>query len=247
MRGRNVGHALLCLVLAVSVSGCGKRGGKTASVPEATPGGPVIAGSQPGGTADAESMPGGTQPDGNEAERSSRTRIVFPPDPGGQNTEDSPLFRTEPFALEMALPEGWTARRPARGAAPSTEMELVSGGKVVGKADFGLVDAAGPLDAETDYVSIYADLMLGSMDNWNNDYRVVAKTEAGSTAVCREMVKDTGPEWQGRMADAPMRMKPAILSYDGQRGVYIAVSFEPGALTGEEWLSAALSVRVGPA
>ena len=54
MRGRNVGHALLCLVLAVSVSGCGKRGGKTASVPEATPGGPVIAGSQPGGTADAE-------------------------------------------------------------------------------------------------------------------------------------------------------------------------------------------------
>lgn len=126
-------------------------------------------------------------------------------------------------------------------------MELVSGGKVVGKADFGLVDAAGPLDAETDYVSIYADLMLGSMDNWNNDYRVVAKTEAGSTAVCREMVKDTGPEWQGRMADAPMRMKPAILSYDGQRGVYIAVSFEPGALTGEEWLSAALSVRIGPA
>lgn len=104
-----------------------------------------------------------------------------------------------------------------------------------------------PLDAETDYVSIYADLMLGSMDNWNNDYRVVAKTEAGSTAVCREMVKDTGPEWQGRMADAPMRMKPAILSYDGQRGVYIAVSFEPGALTGEEWLSAALSVRIGPA
>ena len=183
MRGRNVGHALLCLVLAVSVSGCGKRGGKTASVPEATPGGPAIAGSQPGGTADAESMPGGTQPDGNEAERSSRTRIVFPPDPGGQNTEDSPLFRTEPFALEMALPEGWTARRLAQGAAPSTEMELVSGGKVVGKADFGLVDAAAPLDAETDYVSIYADLMLGSMDNWNNDYRVVAKTEAGSTAV----------------------------------------------------------------
>ena len=132
MRGRNVGHALLCLVLAVSVSGCGKRGGKTASVPEATPGGPVIAGSQPGGTADAESTPGGTQPDGNEAERSSRTQIVFPPDPGGQNTEDSPLFRTEPFALEMALPEGWTARRLAQGAAPAPAMELVSGGTVVG-------------------------------------------------------------------------------------------------------------------
>lgn len=132
---------------------------------------------------------------------------------------EAKIRRIRRFSVPNRLHWKWRSQRDGRpggsrrGRAPSTEMELVSGGKVVGKADFGLVDAAAPLDAETDYVSIYADLMLGSMDNWDNDYRVVAKTEAGSTAVCPGDGQGHRPRvarQDGRRADADETGHPLL-------------------------------------
>lgn len=130
------------------------------------------------------------------------------------------------FTLSLMLPKHWTAA-PGDG--------LLTGGQVTLFDEFGqpmgtilpspfiyYPEAVG----ENFPVSVYSDLMLSSVTNWNNEYTPVKQGALNSdgvpvaeTATVRIQHTDNG-------AAGPIIKKPGILSYNLDILRYIAIEFE---------------------
>lgn len=179
-----------------------------------------------------------------------QAEVLFPAYQEGKTDYNAEIYEHSPFRLRMALPEGWTVRRPARAEAAAdlfTPMDLYDGETRVGSVGYGTFTFAGPTTGENFHRMIYGPLMLGSVVNWDNDYTPVTMTETTCTATCRVMCKADGPEWEAvSMADRPERYSPAILSYDEKLLVYVAFSFEEGLVTGEQLDGIARTIRLLP-
>lgn len=179
-----------------------------------------------------------------------QTEILFPAYQDGKEDYNAEIYEIPSFTLRMALPEGWTVRKPAQTAPAGgffTPMDLYDGETPIGSVGYMTFEVVGPTTEENFHRMIYHQLMLGSVVNWDNDYTPVTMTETTCTATCRVMRKADGPEWEGvSMAGRPDLYSPAILSYDEKLLVYAAISFEEGAVTGEQLESIARTVRFLP-
>ena len=86
---------------------------------------------------------------------------------------------------------------------------------------------------------VYNQLMLGSGVNWDNDYTVLSDDGTACTASCQVYLRDpvTGAE----------SYVPGLLSYRTDLLVYVAIQFQPGAVTQEELAAMGESISLTPA
>lgn len=175
------------------------------------------------------------------------TAVAFPAYQEGKKDYNANIYETAPFILRMTLPDGWSIREPAD-KTPSmfafTPMDIYNGTERAGMVGFNVFELMEGVPEDRFYRMVYHQLMLGSMVNWDNGYTPVTGTKTACTATCQVMSKDGGPEWAGRMPDAPVRLSPAILSYDKNLRVYIAMPFQEGSLTDEQLQTIARSIRL---
>lgn len=173
--------------------------------------------------------------------------VTFPAYQEGKTAYNAKIYETKPFELHMALPDGWSVRQP-QDKTPSmsgfTPMEIYSGKEQAGVVSFNVFEQMEGVPEDRFYRMVYNQLMLGATVNWDNGYTPVAGTDTACTATCQVMRKDNGPEWAGRMPDAPVHRSPGILSYDEKLLVYIAMDFQAGSVTDEQLRTVARSIRL---
>lgn len=81
--------------------------------------------------------------------------------------------------------------------------------------------------------------MLGSVITWDNEYKVITKTENGSVDTCRPMQRET----EGGL-NPVVTYSNGILAHDRSLLRYMAMSVEDGAVTPEEWEAIAKTVKL---
>ncbi len=177
---------------------------------------------------------------------SKTTTVTFPAYSGGQTEYNVYKYDIKPFSVTMELPRGWTVREPEdteqSGSSLFTPMHIYSGNTYKGYIAYNTFTI---YDETTDgnyYRMVYNELMLGSVENWDNAYTPVNETEAGETATCRLSVVQL--EEGKSAAESIAREYPAILSYNKDLLVYVAVQFEESAVSGEQLTEIAKSIVI---
>ena len=110
----------------------------------------------------------------------------------------------EGFSVRFSLPQGWTAQQASGNAdfILAAPVRLVApDGAAVGWAGYDLLGSETklyqPPEGE-DQVFYYSTLMLGSVVNWNNEYRQVLQEEGLASATCRVGYQQGGAGGQTR-------------------------------------------------
>ena len=119
------------------------------------------------------------------------------------------------YAASMTLPEGWTAA-PASGSRTAGTIYLMGpDGSLAATIGCGIVTYYPEAAAAGNFpFSVYSDLMLGSMLNWNNEYTPVRQGEFNADGVpvtetaTVQIYRSTGG------ASGIVTYTPGILSYD---------------------------------
>lgn len=205
---------LACVLLA----GCGNNNGITPAQPGN--GGAVY----PQSTAD-ESTEQSSDDESSDSEPVEKRegyksyKLTFPVNDGGKTEYNAHIYEIEPFELMIDLPEEWEVSEADRNC-----YKIMRGDEPLGGIDYNIYPSGKydpsasdyPCeipDSEGNYVGIYNQLMLGSVINWNGDYKKVNKIGDTTASTCRIMEKDVPEdEWSyGILA----RNKPV--------GVYISM------------------------
>ena len=159
--------------------------------------------------------------------------MQFPAHNFGKTEYNAKIFGIDPFILQITLPENWSLVCPKDegeaqegGAGGFSPVLLYEGKRLVGSISYNTFEVPKEGEYGIEHVAIYNQLMLGAHVNWNNDYQPVTESESKCTATCKIRMDDmdTGEE----------KFYPAILSYDKELGVYIAVDFIAGAFGDED-------------
>jgi len=177
-------------------------------------------------------------------------QITFPAYQGGRTVYNASIYDTPPFTLTMQIPLGWTMRIPApdrqTATLPFTAVDFYYGQTYMGSAGFmtfEMYEGITPQD-EGFYRMVYNQLMIGNVVTWDTEYTPVQSTQTATfcAATCRvnEPIFEEGVP----MAGLKRRQREAIVAYDTEMLVYIAMDFAEGALTAEQWQAMAESVRL---
>ena len=187
-----------------------------------------------------------------EVPTTQTAQITFPAYQGGRTEYNAYIYDTEPFTLTMELPLGWKMSIPAASeqtaTLPFTAVTLRYGTETVGSVGFmpfEVYEGMTPEDAGF-YRMVYNQLMLGNLVTWDTDYTPVesTRTDTFCAATCRvsePIVVEGVPA-----AGWERRTRPAIVAYDTEMLVYIAMDFAEGAVTDEQWKAIAESIRLAP-
>lgn len=160
-------------------------------------------------------------------------QVQFPAHNFGKTEYNAKVFEIDPFNLQITLPENWSLVCPQDedtakegGAGGFSPVLLYEGKRLVGSISYNTFEVPKEGEYGIEHVAIYNQLMLGAHVNWNNDYQPVIESEMKCTATCKIRIDDmdTGEEI----------FYPAILSYDKELGVYIAIDFIAGAFDDED-------------
>ncbi len=155
--------------------------------------------------------------------------IQFPAHEFGKTEYSAQIFEIEPFTLQIALPKEWSVVCPQDeeeaeqgGAGGFSPVLIYEGDKFLGSICYNTFEVPQEGEYGIEYVAIYNQLMLGAHVNWNNEYQPIIESETICTATCEICIDDleTGEE----------KYYPAILSYDKDLKVYIAIDFIAGDL-----------------
>lgn len=127
------------------------------------------------------------------------------------------------FQLQLELPEDWELRLILPNETTLyAPVAIYRGDEQIGTisyCDFELYEGT---TAENFYRSVYNQLMLGSMVNWDNEYTPVTQTETTCTATVQIYHREgdaSGEVWYN----------PGILSYNTELLRYVAISINEGA------------------
>ena len=127
------------------------------------------------------------------------------------------------FQLQLELPEDWELRLILPNETTLyAPVAIYRGDEQIGTisyCDFELYEGT---TAENFYRSVYNQLMLGSMVNWDNEYTPVTQTETTCTATVQIYHREgdaSGEVWYN----------PGILSYNTELLRYVAISINGGA------------------
>lgn len=160
----------------------------------------------------------------------------------------------DPFRVDLRLPVGWTIRQPEENDATYAAMTfqpmniydeagILAG--TIGYSDFTADQAEIHSGEEPDgkwgpenYRGIYWHIMTGYY-NWDNDFAFVGDPENGA-AVCRVKYDEASP-----MVDKTA-FNNGVLVYDKELMKWIAVEIIDGAMSEQELIRLAESVRFSP-
>jgi len=174
------------------------------------------------------------------------TKISFPAYQEGKKDYNERIYDVEPFTLAIDLPEGWTVKLPAEEERKTsyafTPVYLFKGETFMGSIGYNVFELYEDTTEENFYRSVYNQLMLGSMYNWNREYTPVRETENSCSATCRIMTKT--PEKGQSAAAADEVFLPGVLSYNIDMLVYVAIQLEEDAVTDEQLKTIAESINL---
>lgn len=183
-----------------------------------------------------------------EAPTMQTAKITFPAYQGGRTAYNAFVYDTEPFTLTMQIPVGWHIVIPAveeqTEALPYTPLGFYYGTEYkgsVGFMPFELYEGVSREDGNF-YRMVYNQLMLGNVVTWDCEYTPVFETETFCAATCK--VDEPLYEEGKSMAEMERIQRPAIVAYDTEMLVYVAMSFADDAVTEAQWLAMAQSVRL---
>ena len=177
-----------------------------------------------------------------QPESPSQGTLTFPAYQEGREDYNAAVYDIEPFRVALSLPEGWSVRVPPpeerRTSYAFTPLWLYQGEEYAGSIAYNTFEIYPDVPEEGFYRMVYNQLMLGSVLNWDNEYRVVRDLGTGEVATVQIM------ESQG--AAGPMEKRPGILAYDRDRLVYVAIDLQNGRLSGQEVWELAESIEILP-
>lgn len=155
--------------------------------------------------------------------------VQFPAHEFGKMEYNTRIFNIEPFTLQIALPKDWSVVCPQNeeeaeqgGAGGFSPVLIYEGDKLLGSICYNTFEVPQEGEYGIEYVAIYNQLMLGAHVNWNFDYQPVKESETTCTATCKICIEDIETREE--------KYYPAILSYDKDLKVYIAIDFIAGDL-----------------
>lgn len=175
--------------------------------------------------------------------------VVFPAYQEGKAEYNAKIYETDPFTLSIDLPDGWSVKLPAKeereAADPNksfTPVYMFSGETYMGYIGYNTFELYEGTTEDNFYRSVYNQLMLGSAVSWDNDYVPVKETENSCCATCRVRYR-TAEEGESMAAGEDV-FYPAILAYNKDLLVYVAIQFEENAVTGDELEAIAESITI---
>lgn len=177
-----------------------------------------------------------------QPESPSQGTLTFPAYQEGREDYNAAVYDIEPFRVALSLPEGWSVRVPPpeerRTSYAFTPLWLYQGEEYAGSIAYNTFEIYPDVPEEGFYRMVYNQLMLGSVLNWDNEYRVVR--DLGSEEVATVQIMES----QG--AAGPMEKRPGILAYDRDRLVYVAIDLQNGHLSDREVWELAESIQILP-
>lgn len=101
-------------------------------------------------------------------EEAEPTTITFPAYQEGKNGENADIYATEPFSVQLQLPQGWTVEKPSEQQIDTTiplfnQLLLVKDGQQMATIGFNIYEDAEGVPAEQYYQVVYAGIRLGSI------------------------------------------------------------------------------------
>lgn len=181
-------------------------------------------------------------------------QITFPAYQGGKDEYNASIYETPAFRLEMQIPLGWRMSIPApdaqRASLPFTPVTFrygtVTAGDV-GFMTFELYEGITPED-EGFYRMVYNQLMAGNLVTWDVKYTPVESTRTDTFCAATSYVSAPIPVEGTPAAGWARTESRAILAYDTEMLVYVAMTFtDEAGLTDEIWQAMAESIRLVPA
>ena len=176
-------------------------------------------------------------------QRENTVSLTFPAYQEGREEYNAALYDHAPFTLTMTLPDGWRAELPPLDQRAATfaftPILLYDGEELAATVGFNTFELYPDTTPENFHRMVYNQLMLGSGVNWDNDYTVLSDDGTACTASCQVYLQDpvTGAE----------SYVPGLLSYRTDLLVYVAIQFQPGAVTQEELAAMGESISLTPA
>lgn len=168
--------------------------------------------------------------------------IEFPAYQEGKTEYNAQIYETQPFQLQMTLPDGWEVRKPEETAWGEnmllfTPMELYKDGVYAGYVGFHIYEETEGVPKEQYYQMVYSQIRLGSVCFWDMEpYSPLNKTETGETALAvvnyKELEQMKDPDKSA--AQIPYVEVSAIVSYNKEKKVYIGVQFAQGMVDDEQ-------------
>lgn len=168
-------------------------------------------------------------------EEAEPTTITFPAYQEGKNGDNADIYATEPFSVQMQLPQGWTVEKPSEQQIDTTiplfnQLLLVKDGQQMATIGFNIYEDAEGVPAEQYYQVVYAGIRLGSIYFWNLDpYQPLTSWENGETALATVCYQNQEELAEGTSAAGAESIEvPGIVSYDKERKAYIGIQFAEG-------------------
>ncbi len=182
--------------------------------------------------------------------------VTFPTYQDGRNEYNAAIYDTAPFTVGLSLPQGWHFTKPDElNALPWTPMLLRDAQEnIVGTIGFGRFDPVPDLPAEEEYKAVFAELRLGSMRSWCNEYTPVRSTDTQESSVsqciasnlllipCEFFSDDSDPSTAYLTPESEEQQEfpfPCAAIYDRTLKVYAMLTLAPGELSEDQLMTLA--------
>ena len=162
--------------------------------------------------------------------------------PSVDTTEKQVVFTdrfNDKFIVSLDLPSSWVLVEDTTTFTPATSVDIFENDVKIGLLFYSGFKHYPEAEGENYMLSVYSGLMLGSVASWNNEYKVISKTDTTYIETCKPFHRETNGT-----TDGPTIYSKGILSHDTDILKYFALSVADNALTDEEWLSLAKSVTL---
>lgn len=159
--------------------------------------------------------------------------VAFPAHEFLKNENNAKIFDVTPFKLKISLPDDWKISVPQNedecGDGGFSPVYIMQNGEKIGSIDYDIYPSGkyddnpnGEIDeTQSDaYRQIYNQLMLGSVVNWDRDYKEVSTMDNAIVSTCRIMVKDTSEDEYAH----------GILARSKSLGVYVKINIDDASI-----------------
>lgn len=151
--------------------------------------------------------------------------LAFPVNDIGKTENNAHIYEVEPFELMIDLPEGWKIAE----SKDSNRYAVMQDDKLIADIGYDIYPSGryddssnGEIDeTQSDaYRQIYNQLMLGSVVNWDCDYKEVNTIGNTIASTCRIMVKDVPEDEYAH----------GILARNKPLGVYVNININDASI-----------------
>lgn len=144
------------------------------------------------------------------------------------------------FCASMFLPVGWQFKINPQSTQLANTFDIFdSENKKVGSLFYNNFKLYPDTTEENYYRSVYNDLMLGSVASWDNEYKVISKTDTTYIETCKPFVITSN----GGL-DPKTTYSKGILSHDRNLLKYVGINLDDNAVDDELWLKMAKSIKL---